>query len=135
MLARIAALSVLLVACGQRSVDPLTQPGQTWLNTTPEGGEALRLLDSGNYVSRRVSDYRGETTTSGRWSKKDNVITLRPDEHQMSVRELLEIESNGCRLLAQRAAINPDGTINPWLAHLREGERCELGKHGYERKL
>jgi len=135
MLVRIIVLSISLAGCEKSAVDPFSLPGQTWINATPDGGEMLRLLDSGKYVARRTSDYHGETTMSGRWSKKGNVIILNPDSREMTTRELLEVESNGCRLLARRAGINPDGTINPWLAHLRAGEQCEFGKTGYERKL
>ena len=115
--------------------DPFLQPGQSWKNDTPFSWELLRLLDSGRYVARVWCDVCPVTEVFGTWSRDGKRITLRPDRTQDAVRELIEVESNGCRLLAHPKGIDTDGAVNPLMAHLREGEPCEFRPSGYARKL
>ena len=117
--------------------DPFTQPGQSWRNETPHDWEVLRLLDSGRYVARVWCDVCGVQVVSGSWSRSGNVVVLKPDHSEGATRELVEMQSNGCRLLVHPKAIYRDGVINPLMAYLREGEPCEVRSvvDGYVRKL
>ena len=115
--------------------DPFNEPGQTWRNDTLLTWESIRLLDSGKYVAREWCDVCPVQVTSGIWSKQDNVILLKQTEPDGRIRELLEVESAGCRLLVHPKAIVQDGRVNPLMSYLREGEPCEFTSLGYERKL
>src|SRR5687767_1820254 len=85
--------------------DQFDDPGQSWKNDTLFSWEVVRLLDTGKYVSRVWCDVCPVRLVSGVWSKSDNVVVLRPNDGRERTKELLEIESNGCRLLAPRVAI------------------------------
>ena len=97
----------------------------------------LRLLDSGKYVARVWCDVCAVQVVSGTWSRRGNAIVLRPDHADAAKRELIETESNGCRLLAHPKGIYENGVVNPLMAYLREGEPCEVRSlgDGYVRKL
>jgi len=135
-----ATLLALLVAVAGYHFfprDPFSQPGQSWKNETPHTWEVLRLLDSGKYAARVWCDVCPVRLVSGAWSRSGNVITLRPDQPEGRMRELIETNSNGCRLLAHPKAIEKNGVVNPLMAHLREGEPCEVQSlvDGYVRRL
>jgi hypothetical protein len=117
--------------------DPFVESGQSWKNETPHDWEVLRLLDSGRYVARVWCDVCGVQVISGSWSRSGNVVVLRPDHGRGARRELIEIGSNGCRLLVHPKGIYPSGIVNPLMAYLREGEPCEVRwvGEGYVRKL
>jgi hypothetical protein len=133
----VALLALLIGAAAYHffSRDLFAQPGQSWKNETPHTWEVLRLLDSGRYVARVWCDVCPVRVMSGTWSRSGNVITLQPDQAEGAKRELVETESNGCRLLAHPKAIHENGVVNPLMAHLREGEPCEFQPLGYVRKL
>src|SRR5688572_17812106 len=86
--------------------DHFAQPGQSWKNVTPHTWEVLRLLDSGKYVAHVWCDVCPVRMVSGTWSRSGDVITLQPDHTEGAKRELIETESNGCRLLAHPKAIH-----------------------------
>jgi hypothetical protein len=135
----VALLALMIGAAAYRFFprDPFAQPGQSWKNETPHSWEVLRLLDSGSYVARVWCDVCPVRVVLGTWSRSGNVITLWPDHADGAKRELLEIVSNGCRLLAHPKAIHEKGAVNPLMAHLQEGEPCEVQSlgYGYVRKL
>jgi hypothetical protein len=135
----VTLIALLIAAAAYRFVlrDPFAQPGQSWKNKTPHTWELLRLLESGKYAARVWCDVCPVRVVSGTWSRSGDVITLRPDKPGAAKRELIEMQSNGCRLLAHPKAMHESGVVNPLMAHLREGEPCEVQRlvDGYVRKL
>src|ERR1043165_8093567 len=92
--------------------DLFAEPGQNWKNDTPHGWEVVRLLDTGKYVARAWCDVCPVRFVKGVWTRNGDVVVLRPNDSRERSSELVEIESNGCRLLAPRIAIQQSGAVN-----------------------
>lgn len=112
----------------------LKKPGHDWKKNYLTGWEIIRLLDSGKYVARAKCDICPIETTSGDWSRIGNVIRLTPHNSAKGLRELVEIETDGCQQLAPRDAIDQNGRVSPRAAYLREGQPCQPSPSGYVRK-
>lgn len=131
----LTSLTAGFVAYKYVNRDLFAEPGQNWKNDTPHGWEELRLLETGKYVARVWCDVCPVRIVRGDWTKNADAVVLHPSDSREQSRELVEIESNGCRLLAPRVAIQQSGAVNPLMAFLREGEPCEFRPLGYIRKL
>jgi len=110
--------------------DLLKQPGHDWKKNYLTGWEVIRLLDSGKYVARARCDICPIETTSGDWSRIGNVVRLTPHNSAEGVRELVEIETDGCQQLAPRNAIDLNGRVRARAAYLLEGQPCQFSPSG-----
>ena len=106
--------------------DPFERPGETWTRQSMVSAEDIRLLSSGDYISRSWGDLSPDPWISrGRWKKHKNLVVLEQVHPWPGpTKELTEVQAIGCRALVAEDYIDSDGRVSELAAYFLETGSC-----------
>jgi hypothetical protein len=127
----VALIAVLICTAGYFAYqrywsDPFDGPGETWTRQSMVSAEDIRLLSSGDYISRSWGDLSSDPWISGvRWKKHDNFVVLEQvHPYPAPAKELTEVQTSGCRALVAEDDLDSDGRVSELAAYFLETRSC-----------